>query len=55
MSLKNKKNLIVGVVSREVLPHYSKRLSVMQGGGDDAIVAFEIDRSGVFEKDTQYI
>jgi len=48
MSLKKGKELNGGVAGRGVLPHYNKRFSIIQVGGDDAIVIFGINRSGVF-------
>ena len=42
------------VVSRGVLLYYIRRLSVNSRGGDDAIIIFGIDRSGVFGGGIQY-
>jgi hypothetical protein len=33
---------------RGVLLHYNKMLSIIQVGGDDALIIFGINRSGVF-------
>jgi hypothetical protein len=48
MSLKSEKSLIVVSLVEGVLLHYNKRLSIIQVGGDDAIVIFGINRSGLF-------
>jgi hypothetical protein len=37
-----------GRASQGVVLYYKKRLSIIQGGGDDAIVIFGSNRSGVF-------
>ena len=50
MSLKKGKELNSGVTGRGVLPYFNKRLSIIQVGGDDAIVIFGINKSGVFRR-----
>jgi hypothetical protein len=45
---KKQKELDGGVAGQQVLLYYNKRLSIIQVGGDDTVVIFGINRSGVF-------
>lgn len=55
MSLKGEKSLMVVLCIEGILLHYNKRLCIMHGGDDDAIVIVEINRPGVLERGIQYI
>ena len=38
-----------------VLPHDNNRLSIIEVGGNDAVIIFGVNGSGGFESGTQYI
>jgi len=40
--------MVVSRVGGPTVPHYNKRLAIIQVGGDGAIVIFGINRSGAF-------